>query len=206
MFRIAAIVSLLLALAIARGAANASAAAAEGRFAGGRVREAPDVETFFAPAFAPREFARALLAETNRVRREHGRRSLKSQAELEAAADDQAAFMALRQHVQHGSFLRGQATAAERVRRHGLEGSAVAENVAMTTLSESLEGLNAEKIAAMLVEQWMNSPGHRANVLDRRLTHFGGSVRLTRRVGGQWAAYGAQVFLIARPAIGRGGM
>lgn len=156
-----------------------------------------------APGLAPEDFARALLAETNRVRRAHGRRTLKPRTELVAAADDQAAFMALRQQVQHGSFLPGQANATERVRRHGLEGIAVAENVAMTTLGDSPEEFSAERIAALLVEQWMNSPGHRANLLDRRLTHFGGSVRLTRIVGGQWAAYGVQVFLIARPPFGR---
>lgn len=152
--------------------------------------------------FSPSEFARALLAETNRVRREHNRRPLKARAELNAAADDQAAFMALRMQVQHGSFLRGQDNAADRVRRHGLEGLTVAENVASTSLSAPLEQLSAAQIAALLVAQWMESPGHRANLLDRRLTQFGGSVRLTR-LGEQWSAYGVQVFLIPRPPFGR---
>lgn len=166
-----------------------------------QVRREPAIEAA-APALTSRELAQALLAETNRVRRVHHRRPLKPRPELEAAADDQAAFMALRMHAQHGSFLPGQETAAQRVRRHGLEGVAVAENVASTSLGKSGQGFSAEKIAALLVEQWMNSPGHRANLLDRRHTHFGGAVRLTRMVGGEWAAFGAQVFFIARPPFG----
>ena len=104
--------------------------------------------------------------------------------------------------VQHGSLLRGQATVGDRVRRHGADGSAVAENVASTTLFEPAEEFTAAKIAATLVEQWMNSPGHRETLLDRRLTHFGGSVRLSR-LGGQWSAYGVQVFIVAYPPFGR---
>lgn len=153
-----------------------------------------------------RDFARALLQETNRVRRANGRSALKRRTELEAAADDQAAFMALRLQVQHESFLRGQATPFDRVQRRGLyiESGAVAENVASTTLGDKLENCTAEKIAAMLVQQWMNSPGHRATLLDPKVTHFGGAVRLARTVGGAgWAAYGAQLFVIARPAFGR---
>jgi uncharacterized protein YkwD len=153
-------------------------------------------------ALTPRAFTHALLEETNRVRRAHGRRPLRARSELEAAADDQAAFMALRMQVQHGSFLPGQSSARDRVARHGLEGVAVAENVASTTLSGPEAEFSVREIAARLVEQWMESPGHRATLLDRRLTHFGGSVRLAR-LGSQWTAYGAQVFLIASPPFGR---
>ena len=150
-----------------------------------------------------RAFAAALLAETNRVRLQHGRRTLRARAELEAAADDQAAFMALRMTAQHGSFLPGQGTAKERVRRHGLEPLAVTENVASTPLGTEGESgtFSAAEVAARLVEQWMDSPGHRANLLDRRLTHFGGAVRIAR-LGKQWTAYGVQVFMIARPPHG----
>lgn len=157
------------------------------------------------PAISAAEFARALLDETNRVRREQGRRALRARRELTAAADDQAAFMALRMHVEHDSFLRGQATPWDRVQRRGLfvESGAVAENVASTSLGNKVEEFSAEKIAAELVRQWMNSPGHRATLLDPNITHFGGAVRLAKTIGGGWAAYGAQVFLVERPRFGR---
>lgn len=157
------------------------------------------------PAISAAEFARALFDETNRVRREHGRRALRARRELAAAADDQAAFMALRMNVQHDSFLRAQATPWDRVQRRGLfvESGAVAENVASTSLGNKVEEFSAEKIAAELVRQWMNSPGHRATLLDPNLTHFGGAIRLAKTIGEGWAAYGAQVFLVERPRFGR---
>src|SRR3954462_5349527 len=48
-----------------------------------------------APLPKPADLTAALLAEPNRVRRLHGRRALQSRPELDGAADDQAAFMAL---------------------------------------------------------------------------------------------------------------
>jgi uncharacterized protein YkwD len=183
-------------LVLALGALTSSGFAAE------RVRAAV-AETHAsepAAAWSPRVFARALLAETNRVRKAHGQPPLRRRFELEQAADDQAAFMALRRHVQHESILRGQATPFERVHRHGywVEVGAVAENVAATSLGEHLREFTAERIAALLMRQWLESPGHRATLLDPSLTHFGGSVRLAQTVGGGWAAYGAQVFVITR--------
>lgn len=103
--------------------------------------------------------------------------------------------MALTMQVQHESFLRGQATPADRVRRHGVWGAFIAENVAFTSLTAAPEEFSADAIAAALVNQWLKSPGHRENLLNPRLTHFGGSVRLAR-LAGQWSAYGVQVFLI----------
>lgn len=147
------------------------------------------------PGLTPSVFARALLVETNRVRKTHQRRPLSPRPELDAAADDQAAFMALTWKVQHESFLRGQATPTDRVREHGLVDVTVSENVAMTSLGGLPEEFSAERIAATLVEQWYNSPGHRETLLSPRLTHFGGSVRLVRLLG-QWRAYGVQVFMV----------
>ncbi|MES2693006.1 MAG: CAP domain-containing protein [Verrucomicrobiota bacterium] len=184
---------LLLAAALALGVSQGS----------GEERPTPDPsDNASAIAPTPQEFARTLLAETNRVRVANHRRPLKSREELAAAADDQAAFMALRLHVQHGSFLPGQASVTERVLRHGLFGVEVAENVASTSLPGGPGAHTAEQVAAMLVAQWMDSPGHRATLLDPRVTHFGGSIRLAR-LGKQWASYGVQVFLAAPPAHGR---
>lgn len=154
-------------------------------------------------ALAPAEIGAALLAETNAVRRAHGRRPLRPRAELAAAADDQAAFMALVRHAQHGSPLPGQTTAFDRVRRHGGEGVAVAENVAAAPVGGDLARLTAAAVARELVQQWLESPPHRANLLDPGFTHFGGAARFGRLPGDRWCAYGVQVFLIALPPPGR---
>lgn len=153
------------------------------------------------PAFDEQEISRALLAETNRVRKLHYKRSLRPRDELQAAAVDQSSFMALRLEAQHGSLLAGQADVRERVRSHGLLDAVVAENVVATPLPADAASLTAGEIAAMLVAQWMDSPGHRATLLDSRLTHFGGAVRFVR-FGKRWTAYGTQVFQIAPPNFG----
>lgn len=153
------------------------------------------------PSFDERELSRALLAETNRVRKLHHRRSLRPRDELQAAAVDQSSFMALRLEAQHGSLLAGQADVRERVRRHGLFDAVVAENVVATPMPADAATLTAQDVAAMLVAQWMDSPGHRATLLDARLTHFGGAVRFVR-FGKRWTAYGTQVFQIAPPKFG----
>jgi uncharacterized protein YkwD len=150
------------------------------------------------------ELAAALLAETNRMRQAHGCRPLKPRQELRAAADDQAAFMSLMLAAQHTSFLPGQHNAAERVARHGLQGRMVAENVASCPLGYEGSLPPAREIAARLVAQWMDSPGHRANLLNRTFTHFGGSVRLARLLDQQWCAFGVQVFFSPQPpTLGR---
>jgi uncharacterized protein YkwD len=158
------------------------------------------------PRFTHAEFAAALLAETNRVRAKHGRRPFKAHSDLEAAADDQAVFMAMAVTAQHTSPIRRQHTPADRVRRHGLEmeGAKLAENVASFPVGREIDPPPVAEIAATLVEQWMNSPGHRANLLSRDFTHFGGAVRLSRVLGNQWCAFGVQVFFKPRDPFGRG--
>ena len=151
------------------------------------------------------ELSRALLDETNRVRRIHGRRPLQRRSELEAAAGDQSEFMALWMTVQHRSLFRGQATPLDRVQRRGLylqNGWSISENVASIALGANPTEFPPERIAAMLVRQWMESTGHRDALLDRDATHFGGAVRLAKTFGGGWAAYGTQVFLKAGSRFG----
>ena len=157
--------------------------------------------------FTREEFATALLVESNRVRQLHGRRPLKARAQLGAAADDQAAFMVLLLTVQHTSPIKGQGTPAERVQRHGVEteGTLLAENVASVPLSHEAEPPSAAEIAAILVEQWMNSPGHRANLLNRNFTEFGGAVRVAYVFGRTWYAFGAQLFYRPRDPFARNG-
>lgn len=139
------------------------------------------------------EFAAALLAETNRVRRENGVKPLRPRAELSAAADDQAAFMALTFSARHTSPIRGQETPADRVRRRGLDVALVLENVASMPAGDGDEPMPVQEIAATLVRLWFESPGHRANLLRAEATHFGGSVRLACQRAA-WCAFGVQVF------------
>jgi uncharacterized protein YkwD len=163
----------------------------------GRLRaEAPASES-------AKEFAAALLAETNRVRKRHGISPLRPRAELNLAADDQAALMALMLSSRHDSPVPGRETPWERVRRRGYEAAKVAENVASIPVGKGAQRQSVEQIVATLVEQWLESPGHRANLLSRELTYFGASVRLSRLPGDLWCAFGVQVFCAPAPR-GRG--
>jgi uncharacterized protein YkwD len=185
----------LLMLAFFAGGARADAAAQV-------AREKPNASApgVISPVdITAQEFATALLAETNRVRRANSRQPFKPLTELDAAADDQAALMALVLNAQHLSPIAGQQTPADRVRRRGLEPAEVAENVASLGF-EPAEPTTAEKIAAQLVANWMNSPGHRANLLNRTYTHLGGAIRLVQLPNNLWCAYGVQVFFRPVPS------
>lgn len=68
----------------------------------------------------------------------------------------------------------------ERVARSDANCTSVGENVAQTWWDEPIESDDGgerlqsnEEVAEWLVEQWLNSPGHRENMLDARWTKTG---------------------------------
>jgi uncharacterized protein YkwD len=92
---------------------------------------------------------RLVLAELNRARAARGLAPLHLDARLQNAALAHSQDMARKGYFAHGDF-------ASRMRRHGVRGARVAENIAWAT------GRNR---ARKIVQMWMNSPPHRANVL-----------------------------------------
>lgn len=79
---------------------------------------------------------------------------------IQAAASDHARFMA-----QTGSFShtgRNGSSARERVWSSGYRSCLTAENIA-----------RGQPTVSTVVRDWMQSPGHRANILNPRLTHYG---------------------------------
>ncbi|MDB6127014.1 MAG: SCP-like extracellular [Verrucomicrobia bacterium] len=142
----------------------------------------------------PAHLTAALLAETNRVRRQYGRHALRAQEELNAAADDQAVWMAMHLGAEHHNPFYGEHDVSERVLRHGYRPASVAENVASQPASVDGDNTSCEAIAARLVEAWMNSPGHRANLLNRNFTRLGCGARVVAGFGGTDYVFGAQVF------------
>lgn len=82
--------------------------------------------------------------------------------------------------------------------RHGVDSSAVAENIAWHPVGKNSEPPAVRKVAQILVKQWMNPPGHRANLLNPNFTHFGGAVRSAHFLDQAWCAYGVQVFVVPR--------
>jgi uncharacterized protein YkwD len=159
-------------------------------------------ETDSAIPFTRQQFAAALLAETNRVRREHHLVALEPMPELNQAADDQAWYTALRFHVQHTSDMRDQSTPMDRVHRHGVQPQSCFENAASIPAQDGEKLLSGPEIASALVAAWLASPGHRANLLNPEVTHFGAAVRIVHTPTKALYAYGIQIFV--RIGVSRG--
>jgi uncharacterized protein YkwD len=145
--------------------------------------------------FTRQQFAAALLAETNRVRREHHLAELEPMPELNQAADDQAWYTALNFHVQHTSDMRDQSTPMERVQRHGVQPQSCFENAASLPAQDSEKLFSGPEIVSALVAGWLASPGHRANLLNPEVTHFGGAVRIVHTPSKVLYAYSIQIFV-----------
>ena len=94
-----------------------------------------------------------------RLRTSEGLTAMRVDPTLERAAKEQARLMAASGHMAHTTG-RGDDFAA-RIRRNGIEGAA-AENIARGNYD--LE---------RLFLAWMNSRGHRRNMMDARFTRFG---------------------------------
>jgi len=106
--------------------------------------------------------AQTLFLSANRERMAHGLPALKWSAALANAAHQHALRMAAKNTLAHQ--LPGEPGMAERASQAGARFSSLAENVA--------EGPSAESIH----QQWMNSPPHRANLLDPQLDSLGVAV------------------------------
>jgi hypothetical protein len=172
--------------------------------------------------------AAAIFHETNRRRESAGLPWLLHRRQLEEAADLQAAILALGMQLTHDSPLPGRRTPDERVRWTGLRPQLVTENLAMTMLlipppanevhvhtedgrrvfsaeagGPPVAGHSYASLARVVVGQWMNSPPHRANVLDPRVTSLGCAVRACRTIHGMDAICSVQVFCAVQPNRGR---
>lgn len=103
--------------------------------------------------------AQSLFESANHERSAHGLDPLKWSATLAKAAHHHALRMAAQNTLSHQ--FPGEPGMAERASQAGARFSSLAENVA--------EGASAESIH----RQWMNSPPHRANLLDAQLDSVG---------------------------------
>ncbi len=91
----------------------------------------------------------ALLTVMNQVRITHGLRPLKGDARLEGAARNHSRRMLRTGTFTHGAF-------TTRIRRAGVRAPRIGENLAW---SSGLSG------ARTIVQMWLASPSHRANLL-----------------------------------------
>ena len=85
------------------------------------------------------------------------------------AAQSHASWMAHTKTMSHSENTPGRATVGDRVRQAGYNYQLVAENVAYTS------GQNTSTANAMNL--WMNSPGHRENILNGNYNEIGAAVQ-----------------------------
>lgn len=94
-----------------------------------------------------------------------------SDRSLRSAARQHAEEMLRLNYFSHTSPVKGLKDPGDRVYRTGLTDFAVGENIAL----HSLNGSSAE-IAGKFMDQWMNSPGHRANILKPEFNTMGAGI------------------------------
>lgn len=130
-----------------------------------------------APHEAPDDAAAEVVTATNRERARHGLAPLAVDARLTAAAQAHTADMVRRAFFAHEDPDGGQVW--DRALAAGYPYRKVAENIAA-----------GQRSAGEVVRGWMDSPGHRRNILDAELTQIG----VGHVLGGTYGVVWTQVF------------
>ena len=113
-----------------------------------------------APATGDRAFEQRVIELTNANRRQHGCGDLTNNSMLHAAALGHSADMNANGYFSHTSADGSSMT--NRIDRQGYGWRSIAENIA-----------RGQRTPEQVVEGWMNSAGHRANILNCGLTEIG---------------------------------
>ena len=169
--------------------------------------------------------AAAIFQETNRVRAQLGLAPFAHQPQLDRAADLKAAVGVVQTELTHENPVPMMAKPSDRVVAAGLSYRQVGENIARLSLYDLLPGtsqvivreragrteflnpatrrpaelLSYAGFAETLLRSWMNSPGHRAHIVNPELTALGTAARPCRSpVAGHEQVYAVQVFLEPR--------
>jgi uncharacterized protein YkwD len=148
-------------------------------------QDAPAIGNDRAGVVEMNDAARLIFDQTNAFRREQGRAVLKQSEVLVKTAQDFAEFMAGTDKYGHDADGN---QPGDRAGKHGYEACILAENIAFQFNSE---GFETKALAQALVEGWVNSPGHRQNMLDPDVTEAGMGVARSQASG---KYYAVQVF------------
>ena len=131
-----------------------------------------------------RQTATWVLYYTNRARRRHGLGPLRRYLALESAAQKHSNWMARHKRYSHKG--RRGSNPHERMKAESFGGPTTGENIYRFPARR-----DQKKLAKSLVDGWMNSPGHKANILHPEfrylgvgLARSGGNVYATQNFGG----------------------
>jgi len=106
------------------------------------------------------QFAQQVIDLTNVQRKQNGLPALKADTQLSGVAQKKAVDMEKNHYFSHTSPTYG--SPFDMMRDFGVTYSSAGENIAM-----------GQKSPQEVVTAWMNSPGHRANILNRSFTNIG---------------------------------
>lgn len=209
--------------ASARGTAESGGAAWFTHYTADAFRELEKAQEKIQPEEIDRDLIdAAVFHETNRRRQVQGLPVLAFNAKAREAAEIQSGAMSRHGFVGHGNPVHPELrTAMQRARKAGLEPRVLAENVASAFARnyESGEKVyvrmgNGERIfsrepdgppigmrtylefAEALLDQWMSSPGHRKNILNKSVEYLGTSCVAAAQDEGMEKVYCAQVFFV----------
>ena len=127
-------------------------------------------------------FSAAIFYATNIERVKYGRNVFRHSLSLEKAAQGHSKDMVTHNFYSHTSPVNGKRSMSDRLRIVGISSSYSAENIH----NDNLSNPTYWTFASALVKDWMDSPGHKANILNSRLTYLGCGVY----VSSQTSAYG----------------
>ncbi|WP_044340382.1 CAP domain-containing protein [Rossellomorea aquimaris] len=105
-------------------------------------------------------FVKQVVDLTNQERKKNGLNALKMDGELGNVAEMKSEDMKENDYFSHTSPTYG--SPFEMMENFGVDYSTAAENIAV-----------GQKTPESVVNAWMNSPGHRKNILNKQVTHIG---------------------------------
>lgn len=124
------------------------------------------------------KFANEVLQLVNKERSKQGLKSLTLSKELTSIATTKAKDMAVNRYFDHRSPTYG--SPFEMLQKFGVSYKSAGENIAA-----------GQKTPTQVMESWMNSSGHRANILNKSYTELG----VGFYAGGSYDTYWVQLFI-----------
>ena len=126
--------------------------------------QAPEIRS------CPSNYAASVISLVNQARGGNGLSSLQNNSQLQTAAQGHTEWMARAQNLTHGTV----EEMVSRIRAAGFTGSPVGENIA-----------SGQTSPAQVMNSWLNSAPHRANILDSRFNYIGVGC-IIDRYGAYW--------------------
>lgn len=122
--------------------------------------ESNPIEEEVTEATSLNAFEREMFQLTNVEREKHGLEPFQLEEEVSKVAREKSRDMAENHYFDHNSPVYG--SPFDMMRAYGITYQAAGENIAM-----------GQRSPEEVVQAWMNSPGHRANILNPTFTHMG---------------------------------